>query len=139
MGNFFSPFFICIFAIQTTQINTSLKMARISKDALETMYGKLIDEKELEISGFKKPLKFEVYDGYAYCPNYKGHEYAIEYPRVELIEKSKEMQEDIKGWLDMKEDETITVYDIIQTFNTMYRDGVKVKFDKAKDKWIEVK
>ena len=49
------------------------------------------------------------------------------------------MQEDIKKWLDMNDDETITVYDIIQTFNTMYRDGSKVKYDKEKDKWVEVK
>ncbi len=112
---------------------------RTAKEIIEIMYGKMIDEKNLDISGFKKPLNFEVYDGYAYCPNYKGHEYALEYPRIELIEKSKEMQEDIRNWLDMKEDDKITVYDIIQTFNIMYRDGVKVIFDEDKNRWVEAK
>ena len=59
-------------------------MARISKDALETMYGKLIDEKELEISGFKKPLKFEIYDGMLIVPNYKGVNMPLNTPSPEL-------------------------------------------------------
>jgi hypothetical protein len=99
----------------------------------------MIEEKALEISGFKKAINFEIYDGYAYCPDYKGHEYGIEYPRIELIEKSKELQGDIREWVGLKEDAEITVFDIIQTFNVMYRDGAKVVYDSKEKTWVETK
>lgn len=115
------------------------KIERIEKKTLETLFGNMIEEKALEINGFKKPITFEIYDGYAYCPSYKGHEYGIEYPRIELIEKSNELQSDIREWVGLDEKAEITVFDIIQTFNVMYRDGEKVVYNEDKGTWVEVK
>lgn len=114
-------------------------MARIEKKTLETIFGNLVAEKELELSGFRKKINFEIYDGYAYCPDYKGHEYGIEYPRISLIEKSKELQSEIRTWVGLDENAEITIYDIIQTFNVMYRDGKKVEYDTKTKTWIESK
>ena len=110
---------------------------RIEKKTLETIFGKMIEEREVAISGFNKPITFEIYDGYAYCPEHKGHEYSMEYPRIELIEKSKEFQSDIRAWVGLDEDAQITIYDIMQTFNVMYRDGQKVAYDTKTKKWVE--
>jgi len=113
-------------------------MERIPQVALEHLFGKMIEERPLEIVGFKKPVPFEIYDGYAYCADYNGNEYAIDYPLASLIEKSKELQKDIRDWVGLEEEATITIYDIIQTFNVMYRNGVKVIYDNKKRKWVEV-
>lgn len=114
-------------------------MGRIEKGILETLFGKMIEERELEVSGFKKPLTFEIYDGYAYCPDFKGHEYGIEYPRLSLIEKSKELQEDIRKRVKLNEDDPINIIHVIQTFNMVYRDGVNVSYDSKSKSWVEVK
>lgn len=112
-------------------------MDRIEKSTLETIFGKMIEEKELAISGFNKPFTFEIYNGYAYCPDHKGHEYGIEFPCIELIEKSKELQTDIREWVGLDEEAEITVFDIIQTFNVMHRDGVIVSYDTKAKEWVE--
>ena len=111
-------------------------MERIPQVVLEHLFGKMIEERPLEIVGFKKPISFEIYDGYAYCPDYYGNEYAIEFPLTSLVEKSTELQSDIRDWMNLEETAKITIYDIIQTFNVMFRNGVKVAFDEKKNKWF---
>lgn len=113
-------------------------MKRIPQAALEHLFGQMICERPLEIVGFKNPIKFEIYDGYAYCPDYYGNEYAIEFPVTSLVEKSTELQGDIREWMSLDDDAKITIYDIIQTFNVMLRNGVKVSFDEKKQKWVNV-
>ena len=44
-------------------------MKRILEETLEMLFGKMIAEKEFTILGFKNKMNFEVYDGFAYCPN----------------------------------------------------------------------
>lgn len=105
-------------------------MDRISKEDLEQQYGKMIAEKELTIYGFKNKLKFEIYDGFAYCPNYRGSEYAMKFPKIEFVNKSSEMQDEIRKYMKMEEKDDITIYEIMQTFNEMVRDGVRIEFDK---------
>ena len=59
-------------------------MERISREDLELLFGKMIAEKELTILGFKNKLSFEIYDGCAYCPNYRGSDYLMSFPRLSL-------------------------------------------------------
>lgn len=104
---------------------------RISREHLELLHGKMIAERELTILGFKNKLKFEIYDGFAYCENYRGHEYCMFYPKVEFINKSDESQAEIRRYLGLAEDADITIYEVLQTFNEMTRDGVRIEYDKV--------
>ena len=105
-------------------------MERIKREDLELLFGKMLTEKELTILGFKNPLKFEIYDGFAYCPNYRGSEYCMQYPKCEFVEKSTEMQEDIRRNSGIAEGVEITVCDILSNYNEMSRDGIRIEFDK---------
>ena len=82
---------------------------RVAKEIWEQMYGKMIAEKDFTILGFKKKLHFEVYDGFAYCENYYGNEYTLSFPMVEFVNKSNEIQDRIKEFLNMKEDEPYVI------------------------------
>ena len=104
---------------------------RVAKEIWEQMYGKMIAEKDFTILGCKKKLHFEVYDGFAYCENYYGNEYTLTFPMVEFVNKSNEIQDRIKEYLGMKEDEPITVFEILQSFNEIYRNGIKLEFDET--------
>ena len=105
-------------------------MDRIAKEVLELLNGKMITEKEFTVMGFKNKLKFEIYDGFAYCPDYKGKEYCMIFPRLEFVNKSTEMQDDIRKYMGMTEDEDITILEILQAYNEMIRDGVRVEYDE---------
>ena len=105
-------------------------MERISREHLEKLYGKMVAEKDLTILGFKNKLKFEIYDGFAYCPNYRGSEYCMKFPKIEFVNKSNEMQDDIRKYMGLKENDDITIYEIMQTYNEMARDGVRIEYDK---------
>lgn len=106
-------------------------MDRISKEVLELLNGKIVAEKELTILGFKNKLKFEIYDGFAYCPNYRGSEYCMEFPRIEFVNKSTEIQDEIRKYMNLDEKDDITIFEIMQTFNEMFRDGVRIEYDKT--------
>ena len=116
-------------------------MERIKREDLELLYGKMVAEKELTILGFKNKLSFEIYDGFAYCPNYRGSEYCMKYPKVEFVNKSTEMQDEIRKYMKLDENDDITIYEIMQTFNEMSRDGVRIEYDtktkhyKEKEIW----
>ena len=105
-------------------------MERINREHLEMLFGKMVAEKELTILGFKNKLKFEIYDGFSYCPNYRGSEYCMKFPKIEFVNKSNEMQDDIRKYMGLNEDDDITIYEIMQTYNEMARDGVRIEYDK---------
>ncbi len=105
-------------------------MERISKDVLELLNGKMIAEKELTILGFKNKLDFEIYDGFAYCSNYRGSEYCMIFPKIEFVNKSTEMQDEIRKYMNLADSDDITIFEIMQTFNEMTRDGIRIEYDK---------
>lgn len=103
---------------------------RISREDLELLFGKMVAEKELTILGFKNKLAFEVYDGFAYCPDYRGSEYTLIFPKVEFVNKSDEMQKEIRRYMNLAEGADITIYEIMQTFNEMTKNGVRIEYNK---------
>jgi len=112
-------------------------MERIKREDLELLHGKMIAEKELTILGFKNKLTFEIYDGFAYCPNYRGSDYCMDYPKIEFVNKSNEMQDEIRKYMNLDENDDITIYEILQTFNEMSRNGVRIEYDKKKQHYQE--
>ena len=117
-------------------------MSRIKREDLEKMYGKMVEERDLTILGFKGKMHFEIYDGLAYCENFKGDEYVMKYPKLEFIEDSIEMQDEIRKYLDMDEKSKISVLDVLQTFNEMDKNGTRIFYSpctktyKAKTMWL---
>lgn len=117
-------------------------MDKIKKEDLEKMYGKLIDTKQLTIQGFKDKLTFDIYDGLAYCADYKGDEYVLKYPKLSFIEDSVEMQKTIRDYLNLKDTDKISVLDVLQTYNEMDKNGERIEYSeeddsyKPKDMWL---
>jgi hypothetical protein len=103
---------------------------RIPKKYLEHYYGKMISEKDFSILGFDEKIHLEVYNGLAYCENFQGDEYCFSFSQVEFVDKSDVVQEKIREFLNLSEDEPITVYEILQTFNEMTKNGVRMVFDE---------
>lgn len=103
-------------------------MERISEEDLERLYGKVLHKCKLNICGFDTSMDWEVYDGFAYCPDYNGDEYSMIYPRIQFINESKGAQETIRKELELKDDSEITIMDIISTFNELFKNGVKMEY-----------
>ena len=110
---------------------------RIKKEYLETMYGKMLSETELSIMGFSGKMRFEIYDGFAYCPDHDGDEYCLIYPKIEFVEKSGELRDEIRRYIGLEESDEITIFEILQTFNEMIRNGVRIEYDEETNGYKE--
>lgn len=98
----------------------------------EKLCGKKIGSEKLSIEGFKMQIPFEIYDGYAYCENHKGHRYDMTYPQLRAVKDSEEMATAIINYINkisekkLESVEDIGVIHILISFNTLYRDGVEI-------------
>ena len=102
-------------------------MERDESKILEKHYGKKVCTEKLNIEGFRKPIEFDIYDGFAICYNYRGHRLEMEYPQMKAIKDSKEMSDamvDSVGGIECTDE--ISVLHILIAFNTLYKDGVEV-------------
>jgi len=100
---------------------------RISIQDLEKMnHTKLVCTQKISFSdplfGDDKEhqLTFDIFDGFAYCPNYKGKEYYMVYPRKALINLSASMQKSIREFMELEEKEEIKVTDILASYYNLY-------------------
>ena len=55
----------------------------------------------------------------------------MKFPKIEFVNKSSEMQADIRKYMGLEEKDDITIYEIMQTYNEMARNGVRIEYDKA--------
>ena len=90
-------------------------MERISIEDLEKMtHEKFVCTCSIKLSDDifgdknKHTLKFDIFDGFAYCPNYNGKEYYMIYPKKKFVEESKVMSKELKEFLELDEAATIT-------------------------------
>jgi hypothetical protein len=103
-------------------------MTNNEEKIFEKHYGKKVCSKKLNIEGFDKPIPFEIYDGYAYCANYKGKRLDMQYPQLRAVKDSKELTNAIIDYIDdITCKEEITPIHILITFNTLFKDGVEIK------------
>lgn len=108
-------------------------MGRIIQEDLEKMYGDMVEERDLSIFGFKGKMHFEIYDGLAYCQNFNGDEYVMKYPKLEFINDSIEMQDEIRKYLKLDQNAKISVIEVLQTFNELDKNGTRICYsDKTK-------
>jgi hypothetical protein len=98
----------------------------------EKFFGKKISTEKLSLEGFNDKIPFEIYDGYAYCEDFKGHRYEMTYPQLKAVHDSKEMADAVIEYINSistKKIETaneISVLHILTAFNTLYCDGVEI-------------
>jgi hypothetical protein len=98
----------------------------------EKLCGKKIGTEKLSIEGFKNKIPFEIYDGYAYCEDYKGHRYDMSYPQLKSVKDSEEMANAVMEYINKISDKKLESVDEIGVihcliaFNTLYRDGVEI-------------
>ena len=96
---------------------------RLSIEELEFMcQSKHLDTSEIcgiedELLGEgKHNMIFDIFDGFAYCPEYNGKEYYMEYPKLELIKDADVMQRSIRDSIGLSEDEEITIQHILSVY-----------------------
>lgn len=98
----------------------------VLQQQLANLYGNPIAVQIVEITnekvfGTKKPqiLVFDIFDGFAYCYEYNGKEYAMKYPTIDFIKKSKEFTDNILNGKENAKIEYITVQDVIRTYGAL--------------------
>jgi len=102
-------------------------MQKDESKIFEKYYGKKVCTEKLNVEGYKKPLEFDIYDGYAVCPDYRGHCFEMEYPQMKAVKDSKEFSDAIMGYISGIDNvDEITVLHVLITFATVYRDGVEI-------------
>lgn len=98
----------------------------------EKHLGKKVGTEKLSIEGFKNQIPFEIYDGYAYCADYKGHRYDMEYPQLKAVKDSEEMATAVINYINgisdkkLESADDISVIHCLIAFNTLKRDGVEI-------------
>lgn len=68
----------------------------------------------------KHRMHFEVYDGLAYCENYKGKQYISEFPKVSFVKSDcKEMADSVIDFNELESKTDITAVHIMKTYGTL--------------------
>ena len=105
-------------------------MKRLSIEEIEKMTNsKLVSTQVIEICDpifndeKKHSLKFDIFDGFAYCANYKGEEYWMDFPKKSFIKKAKAMEDAIREYTSLGEDAEITEKEIMISYNTLYKNS----------------
>jgi hypothetical protein len=94
---------------------------------IEKHFGKKVCTEKLNIEGYKRPIQFDIYDGYAVCPDYRGHCFEMEYPSMKAIKDSTEFSDAIMDYVSgINNVDEISVLHVLITFATLYKDGVEV-------------
>ena len=65
-------------------------------------------------------LEFDVFDGFAYCADYKGKEYFMTFPQEAFIKMVKEMEDDIRDYLTLDKDVKLGPIHMLSTYNTLH-------------------
>ena len=102
-------------------------MEKDESKIFEKFYGKKVCTERLNVEGYKKPIQFDIYDGYAVCPSYKGHRLEMTYPQMKAVKDSKEFSDAIMNYVSgITNVDQITVLHVLIAFGTFYKDGVEI-------------
>lgn len=113
--------------------NTTTKKTQeeITEGVLKKMWGEKTCTRKVNVEGEKKPIEFDIYDGYAKSTNKSGSVYEMTFPMMKSIKQCKELEDEIVKYigngLDPKE---ISPLHSMITFSTLYVDGVEVSTEE---------
>lgn len=71
----------------------------------------------------KHEMTFDVFDGYAHCNDCEGKEYYMLFPKLELVKKSKHMQDSIREFMELGVNDDISVTDVMCSYYELYCNG----------------
>lgn len=71
----------------------------------------------------KHEMTFDVFDGYAHCNDCEGKEYYMDFPKLELVKKSKAMQDSIREFMELGESDEIKVTDVMCSYYELHCNG----------------
>lgn len=79
---------------------------------------KFVDTESEKIFGDNKEhiLHFDLYDGFGYCADYEGEEYYLTYPTLDFVNKCPDVEQSIKEFCALKDEDEITVFDIVKSY-----------------------
>ena len=72
----------------------------------------------------KHNIVFDIFDGFAYCPNYRGNELTMRFPKLSLIKEANGMQKNIRESLNLQEDTEITVLHILAVYFQLEKNSI---------------
>ena len=102
-------------------------MEKDESKIFEKMYGKKVCTEKLNVEGYKKPIQFDIYDGYAVCEDYDGHVIEMQYPQMKAVNESKQFADAIMEYVgNIESADEISVLHTLLTFNTIFQDGVEL-------------
>lgn len=98
-------------------------MSRIKQEELEKQYGKLVCNQVIRIQDTKffgdsnaRTVEFEMYDGFAYCPDFDGEELFLTYPRLDFVKSCDTMANSIRNFMGLNPNDEITIADIVHSY-----------------------
>jgi hypothetical protein len=96
---------------------SDFEKATHSKIVAENVEIKIVDE----ILGDKKPhiLKFDIYDGFAICPNYKGKTYTMKFPKVEFMKIATNIADNAREILKLDAHAPLQVEHVLAAYGSM--------------------
>lgn len=65
-------------------------------------------------------LEFDIFDGFAYCSNYKGKEYYMTFPRTSFMDLAKGMKDEVISHLSLPKGAKIGEKELLATYNELY-------------------
>ena len=96
----------------------------MTEKIIEKFFGKKVCTEKLNIEGISKPLKFDIYDGYAICKD-DDNVYEMKFPQLAFIKEIKELTDAVSEYCSCEKSQ-ITVLNVLVTFSTLYRNGYEV-------------
>lgn len=102
-------------------------MARITIEDLEHMtQSRFVCTQKIKLSDpifgddAHHVLEFDIFDGFAYCPDYNGKEFYMTFPKTSFMALAKEMKGEIMLHLSLPSGCTIGAKELLATYNTLY-------------------
>lgn len=65
-------------------------------------------------------MTLDIFDGFAYCPDYEGKEYVMHFPKKKFVTMSKDMEKSIREYLIMEEKDVITETEIMRSYSSIF-------------------
>jgi hypothetical protein len=67
----------------------------------------------------KHILEFDIFDGFAVCPNYKGKMYYMTFPKLEFMKIASNIEKQAKEFLEIDEHTPLKVEDVLVAYNKL--------------------
>lgn len=78
-------------------------------------------DKDFFGNNHRHTIEFEIYDGFAYCANFRGQELFLTYPMEEFVHLCTDMEESIRNFMGLDSTEKVLTTDILQSYCELHK------------------